>query len=86
MFSHPDKYIRAKLTYTESERATKTVVHNVHSVLGSTELKWILGLITLREDGFYYIEDSTYAAKISFASLENVENDAFFTETCVVLA
>ena len=35
VFSHVDKYIRAKLKYSDDEVENKTVVHHVHSVLGS---------------------------------------------------
>ena len=55
------EYIRAKLNYSDEEKLTKTVVHNVHSVLGSSERKWVLGFLSQREDGMFYLEDSTYA-------------------------
>ena len=45
VYSHND-YIRAKLNYSEEEKATKTVVHNLHSVLGSNQRKWVLGFLT----------------------------------------
>ena len=35
VFSH-GKYLRAKLTYSEEEKATRVVVHKVHAVLGSS--------------------------------------------------
>lgn len=84
MFSHVDIYQRAKLTKSEQNSAL-TTVHNVHSVLGSTQRKWVLGLLEQREDGHYYLEDNTISVKISFAQLEYVEPDAFFTETCILL-
>lgn len=86
IFSHPDKYMRAKMHYSDTEKASKIVVHNVDSVLGASDLIWVLGLLTLREDGAYYIEDGTYAVKVQFSSLESVQDDVFFTETCAVLA
>lgn len=61
-------------------------VYNVHSILGSNDLKWVLGLISMKEDGHYYLEDTSYDVKISFAELTWVEPDAFFTEMCVVMA
>ena len=64
IFSHPDKYMRAKLHYTETEKKSKIVVNNMDSVLGAPGLIWVLGLIVLREDGAYYLEDGTYAVKV----------------------
>ena len=61
-------------------------MNNVHSILGAKESKWIIGLLCQREDGHYYIEDGTYSIQVSFARLEYVEPDAYFTEGCVVLA
>jgi DNA polymerase epsilon subunit 2 len=68
-----------------AERNIK-VVNHVHAVLGSAERKWVLGIMTQKEDSNYYLEDSTFTVKISFAELEYVEQDAFFTEMCVILA
>ena len=57
----------------------------MHSVLGSSQRKWVLALIEQREDGNYYLEDNTISVKVSFAQLEYVEPDAFFTEMCILL-
>ena len=46
----------------------------------------VLGILCQKEDGRYYLEDGTYAVVISFSELENVEEDGFFTEMCVILA
>jgi hypothetical protein len=46
----------------------------------------VLGLLAQKEDGHYYIEDTTYSAKVSFAELSFVEPDAFFMENCIILA
>ena len=78
--------MRAKLKYSEDEKAHKTVVNYVHAVLGSRKRQWVLGVITVREDGHYYLEDTTYSVKISFNTLENVDRECFFTESQVVLA
>ena len=86
MYSHVDKYCRAKLNQNDNEESGMTVVHNLHAVLGCAKRKWVLGLICLREDGHYYLEDGTYTVKISFQQLEYVEPDAFFTENSVILA
>ena len=43
-------------------------------------------MLCMREDGHYYLEDSTLTVKVSFNQLEFVEPDAFFTETSVILA
>lgn len=85
VFSHVDLYCRAKLTAHNPNSTIKTVF-NVHSVLGSNSRKWVLGIITQKEDSHYYLEDSTYTVKVSFAELEYVEPDAFFTEMCVIMA
>ncbi len=44
-----------------------------------------MGIIHQREDGNYYLEDSTYAVKVSFSQLEDVETDSFFTEGSLIL-
>ena len=85
VFSHVELYQRAKLTQSDKD-APQTTVYNVHSCLGSAERKWLLGLILQKEDGDYYLEDNTFCVKLSFAQLEYVEPDAFFTEMSVVLA
>ena len=54
--------------------------------MGSNERKWILGVISQKEDGHYYIEDNTYCIRVSFSELEYVESDAYFTEMCVIMA
>jgi DNA polymerase epsilon subunit 2 len=84
IFSHVDTYMKAKLTKSEKDLQFKTV-YNVHSVLGSEVRKWVLGILTQKEDGCYYLEDTTYTVKISFAELEHVEPDAFFLENCAIL-
>ena len=85
IFSHVDLYQRAKLVEKKSTTGIKTV-YNVHAVLGSADRKWVLGLISQKEDGHFYLEDGTYTVKVSFAELEWVEPDAFFTEMCIIMA
>lgn len=63
-----------------------TVINNVHSLIGSNLRMWVIGIICQREDGQYYIEDSTYTVKLSFSDIEYVQPDAFFTENCIILA
>lgn len=65
VLSHADIYMKAKLTKSEAD-AQYRVVHNVHSVLGSEARKWVIGLITQKEDGHYHLEDTTLSVKISF--------------------
>jgi hypothetical protein len=84
IFSHVDLYQRPKLK--EDKHSSVVTVYNVHSVLGSNETKWVVGLISMKEDGHYYLEDTTYDVKISFAELTWVEPDAYFTEMSVVMA
>ena len=85
IFSHVDLYTRAKLVKTAKDR-TLTTVYNVHSCLGLLQKLWVLGIISQKEDGNYYLEDNTYSVRVSFAELEFVEPDAYFTEMCVVMA
>lgn len=61
------------------------VVHNVHSIIGSLNEKWVLGLITQREDGNFYLEDSTLSAKLAFSELRKTDINAYFMENCIVL-
>ena len=49
-----------------------TVINNVHSLIGSNLRMWVIGIICQREDGQYYIEDSTYTVKLSFSDIEYV--------------
>lgn len=76
--------MKAKLTKNKADENYK-IVHNVHSVLGSETRKWIIGILTQKEDGMYYIEDTTLCVKVSFSDIEYVEPDAFFTENSVIL-
>lgn len=80
-----DIYQKAKLTKSEKDKNFK-IVYNVHSVLGSEIQKWVLGILTQKEDGNYYMEDTTYSVKVSFEEISHVEPDAFFTENCIILA
>jgi hypothetical protein len=68
IFSHPDKYSRAKLYQSDSELMAEgqIVVNKIHSIIGSQKTKWVLGIIGMREDGQYYLEDDTYSIKIGF--------------------
>jgi hypothetical protein len=43
IFSHVDIYAKAKL---KNENSTHTIIYNVHSILGSVDRKWILGIIS----------------------------------------
>ena len=70
----------------KNENSDHTIIYNCHSILGSNERKWVLGIITQKEDSHYYLEDNTYVIKVSFAELEYVEPDAFFTEMNVIMA
>jgi len=80
-------YQRAKLTRgAKGEDGGIKTVNKIHSILGSSELKWVFGIINQLEDGHYYLEDSTYQVQLSFAELKYVEPDAFFTEMCVIMA
>ena len=85
MFSHSDKYMRAKLSAGDQGDKGLTTVHHVHSVVGSTTHKWVLGLLSQREDAHYYLEDSTLTVKVSFTELEYADPDALFTENCILL-
>ena len=85
IFSHVDMYQRAKLVEKKNQTSIKTV-YNVHAVLGSPDRKWVLGLISQKEDGHYYLEDGTYSVQVTFSELEWVEQDAFFTEMCIIMA
>lgn len=42
-------------------------------------------MISQKEDSYYYLEDNTFAIRISFTELEYADPDAFFTENCIVL-
>lgn len=53
--------------------------------MGSSARKWVIGIITQKEDGMYYLEDTTICVKVSFGEIEYVEPDAFFTENSVLL-
>lgn len=88
-----NKYQRAKLstgvttvkTIEHQQKITVNTVYNVNSILGSRQAKWILGIIHQREDGHYYLEDSTLSTKLDFSRLETVDDSAFFTEGSLVL-
>jgi hypothetical protein len=89
VFSHTDKYQRAKLnlkviTTKPGEKKIETV-YNVNSIIGSQVAKWVLGILNQREDGNYYLEDSTLSVKVSFSQLEKVDPDSFFSEGSLVM-
>jgi hypothetical protein len=46
VFSHTDTYMRAKLSVGDQGEKGLTVVHHVHSVVGSVTAKWVLGMLT----------------------------------------
>jgi hypothetical protein len=46
IFSHVDMYQRAKLSDRQSSGSQIRTVYNVHSVLGSNERKWVLGILS----------------------------------------
>ena len=71
VFSHTDRYQRAKLNAkVEAKRPGEVkieTVYNVNSILGSQVQKWVLGILHQKEDGNYYLEDSTLSVKLSFS-------------------
>jgi hypothetical protein len=62
-----------------------TTVYSLHSIVGKSKRLWVFGLLTLKEDTHYYLEDHTSTIKILFSDLEYADPDAFFTENCVLL-
>ena len=83
VFSHTSKFQRAKLN---SKPTSLTTVYSVNSVLGSNQQRWVLGILHQKEDGNYYLEDDKLSVKVSFAELEYVQKDCFFTEGSLILA
>lgn len=83
VFSNVNLYQRAKLT--EKVNNDMITIHNVHSIIGSTREKWILGLLVQREDANYYLEDGTLSVRVSFTDLTWADPEAFFTENCILL-
>lgn len=65
---------------------TKVPVHYINALVGASGDKWVLGMINRREDGHFYLEDTSYSVKMSLEELQVVENDSFFCEGSVVLA
>ena len=47
---------------------------------------WVFGILTQKEDTFYYIEDGSLSMKISFNELDYADPDAYFTENMIILA
>lgn len=47
-------------------------MNSVNSILGSSQQKWVLGILHQKEDGNYYLEDSKLSVRVSFAELEYV--------------
>ena len=43
IFSHVDKYAKAKL---KNDNSDHTIIYNCHSILGSDQRKWVLGIIS----------------------------------------
>lgn len=84
IFSHTDKFQKPKLTSTVDSNSL-TTVYNVNSVIGSHSSKWVLGILTQKEDANYYLEDGDMTVRVAFQDLEWVDPDSFFTESCVVL-
>lgn len=89
IFSYPNLYQRAKITSNDdfgySKNTELTTVYNVHSVIGSTRPKWILGILSQKEDANYYLEDSTLVVRVSFTDLNYVDPNFFFTECSIIL-
>jgi hypothetical protein len=85
VFSHTQLYERPKLYDQKRDESQVTTVYNLHSILGKKNRLTVLGILTQKEDTFYYLEDHTYTIKLSFAELEQADPDAFFTENCVLL-
>lgn len=73
-YSNPSKFQRAKLDGGNKQGNRKDggviTLHNVNSILGSASQKWVLGILHQREDGQHYLEDSTFAVRVSFSQLE----------------
>ena len=46
IFSHPNIYERAKLTDNSSPESGVKVVSSMNSILGATDKKWVLGLLS----------------------------------------
>ena len=47
---------------------------------------WVFGILTQKEDTFYYIEDASLCIKLSFTELDYADPDAYFTENMIIMA
>lgn len=80
-------FTRAKLATMNSNLLTQdqTVVHHVHSVVGSNKKMHILGFLTKKEDNRYYLEDDTHAVKLAFDEIQEGDHRAYYTENSLVV-
>ena len=86
IFSHVDLYQRPKLQSEEKGPQTdKTIIHNISSITGRTEPIWVFGILTQREDTYYYLEDDTHSIRVRFDDLHYVDPNCFITENQVLL-
>ena len=87
VFSHNDKYTRPKLEDKDNKNIDTglTKVYNISSIIGSTQNKWVLGILHQREDGEYYLEDARHSVKLSFSELEYADPEVFFTESSILM-
>jgi hypothetical protein len=83
IFSHIHTYAQPKLN--ADANAHLTTVYNLHSCLGRDKPIWVYGILTQKEDTYYYLEDSTYNIRVNFSECEMADPEAYFTENCVIL-
>ena len=83
IFSHVNKYQTPKLSVSANQSLIN--VHSLHSCRGNPRSIWVYGLLTQREDGFYYLEDASASVRLNFGECEYADPESFFSEGCILM-
>ncbi|XP_068658256.1 DNA polymerase epsilon subunit B [Aristolochia californica] len=68
-----------EMTYSESSEITP-----IHSLVGCTGRKWIIGVISQLEDGRFFLEDLTAAVPVNLSNAKITSG--FFVENTIIVA
>ena len=88
VFSHTDLFAKPTLNQKQASAVASadiTRIYKINAIMGHPNKIYVLGLLTQKEDTYYYLEDATYSIRVTFSDLQYADPEFFFTENQVLL-
>ncbi|XP_020587022.1 DNA polymerase epsilon subunit B [Phalaenopsis equestris] len=79
-----DKYFSKPVFDAEMAESESCEITSIHSLIGCTGRRWLIGVISQLEEGHFYLEDLTAAIPIDLANAKITSG--FFVENTVIVA